>query len=102
MLVIRRLGRRFISTEQIKKYQQEMVKSNPTGLKEYPKTFEQKMILLNDPKTIQLLEVIEYGVKYKSGKKWLPLLLLGLAAFCYFHEKILPVRIIDRYFMISP
>lgn len=31
----------------------------------YPKTFQEKMILVNDPKTVQLLEIVEYGVKYK-------------------------------------
>ena len=60
------------------------------------------MMVLNDPKTIQLIEVVEFGAKYKPGNRLLPVILLAIGAFCALHEKILPIRVIDRLFMISP
>ena len=36
-------------------------------------------MILNDPKSIQLIEVVEFGAQYKPGKKWLPLVLIALA-----------------------
>ena len=50
---------------------------------------------------IQAIEIAEFGVKYKDGNKWLPILLLLAGLFGYIHEKLLPSRVIDRYFMIS-
>lgn len=68
---------------------------------EYPRTFEQKVILLNDPRTIQKLEIVEYGVKYKPGKKYLSLVLALSALIFYINEKQLPEKVIDQYFAIS-
>jgi len=47
-----------ISTEIIKKYQQELVKTNPNLLKEYPKTFQEKAVIINDPKFIQAISIV--------------------------------------------
>ena len=71
-------------------------------MQEYPKTFEQKMMVLNDPKTIQVLQVVEYGAKYKEGKNWLIFVLIAMGLFGYLMQKTVPIRINDRYFMISP
>lgn len=60
------------------------------------------MLIVNDPKTVQLLEIVEYGVKYKQGKIWWPILLIGAGLLGYLFEKILPIRVNDRYFAISP
>lgn len=51
------------------------------------------MIILNDPKTIKLLEVVEFGVKYKKGINWLPLLLISAALAGYLLQKFLPIRV---------
>lgn len=59
-------------------------------------------MIVNDTKTVQLLEVVEFGVKYKKGTNWLPLLLASLALAGYMLDRILPIRVTDRYFMISP
>jgi hypothetical protein len=67
----------------------------------YPRTFEQKVVLLNDPRTIQKLEIVEYGVKYRPGKKYLSLLLALSALFFYINERQLPEKVVDRYFSIS-
>lgn len=40
-------------------------------------------MIVNDPKTVQLLEIVEYGVKYKQGKIWWPILLIGAGLFGY-------------------
>ena len=48
------------------------------------------MIVLNEPKMIQAIEIIEFGVKYKPGKKYLFIFLLAISAFTYFHQQILP------------
>ena len=68
---------------------------------EYPRTFEQKVVFLNDPRTIQKLEIVEYGVKYKPGKKYLSLILLLAGLFFLYNENYLPVKIVDTYFCIS-
>lgn len=81
----RRLAAR-ISTEVIKRdIEKKLANTSKTHLPEYPRTFEQKVILLNDPRTIQKLEIIEYGVKYKPGKKYLTLLLLLSGLFFYYN-----------------
>lgn len=59
-------------------------------------------MVLNHPKTIQLLEIVEFGVKYKKGNNWLPILLVAAALGGYILAKLLPIRVIDRYFMICP
>ena len=59
-------------------------------------------MILNSPNAIQLLEVVEFGVKYKKSNKWFPILLLCFAFSAYLLEKSLPIRVTDRYFMISP
>lgn len=71
-------------------------------MREYPKTFEQKMVILNDPKTIQVLQVVEFGASYKEGKNWLIFVLIAVGLFGYLMQKSVPIRINDRYFMISP
>mgnify|MGYP006869358031 CR=1 FL=1 len=70
-------------------------------MKRYPKTFEEKAIVLNEPKMIQAIEIIEYGVKYKPGKKYLFLFLILISCFTYLHQQILPERIVDGYFAVS-
>ena len=60
------------------------------------------MMILNDPKTIQVLQVVEYGAKYKEGKNWLIFVLIAMGLFGYLMQKTVPIRINDRYFMISP
>ena len=67
----------------------------------YPRTFEQRKVLLNDPRTIHKLEIVEYGVKYRPGKKSLSLLLALSALFFYYNEQQLPEKVLDRYFTIS-
>ena len=59
------------------------------------------MLVLNHPRTTEIIEIIEFGVKYKKGKNWIPLLMLTLALFGWLQQKILPVRINDRYFTVS-
>ena len=59
-------------------------------------------MILNDPKTIQVLQVVEYGAKYKEGKNWLIFVLIAMGLFGYLMQKTVPIRINDRYFMISP
>jgi hypothetical protein len=59
-------------------------------------------MVLNQPTTVQLLEIIEYGVKYKSGNNWLPLILVATALGGYALSKIVPVRAYDRYFTVCP
>lgn len=44
-----------ISTEIIKAHQNQVSKANPMLLKRYPKTFEEKAIVLNEPKMIQAI-----------------------------------------------
>lgn len=91
-----------ISTEIIKRdIEKKLAKTTASHLPEYPRTFEQKVILLNDPRTIQKLEIIEYGVKYKPGKKYLTLLLLLGGLFFYYNEKYVPAKVVDCYFAIS-
>lgn len=70
-------------------------------MKRYPKTFEEKAIVLNEPKMIQAIEIIEHGVKYKPGKKYLFLFLILISCFTYLHQQILPERIVDGYFAVS-
>jgi hypothetical protein len=97
-----RKGRYNISTDIIKRDIEKRLRNPNAGQAlEYPKTFEQKVILLNDPRTIQKLEIVEYGVKYKPGKKYLSLLLALSALFFYINERQLPEKVIDRYFSIS-
>ena len=79
-----------ISTEIIKAHNKQISKANPSLLREYPKTFEGKVIVLNEPKMIQAIEIIEFGVKYKPGKKYLFIFLLAISAFTYLHQQILP------------
>lgn len=51
--------RRRISTEMIKKrVNEELAMGKDRQVPEYPKTFEQKLIYLNDPRTIQKLEIV--------------------------------------------
>jgi hypothetical protein len=59
-------------------------------------------MILNQPKTVQLLEIIEYGVKFKDGSNWLPFLLIFTALGGYTLSKVIPIRVSDRYFMICP
>lgn len=96
------LSRYKISTELIKKQHQELLKKTQINPDIYPKTFEEKAIILNSPKTIQLLQVVEFGTKYKKSNKWFPFLLVGFALGAYLLEKVIPIRVTDRYFMISP
>lgn len=73
-----------ISTALIKRDIENRLKNPSTGgAVAYPKTFEEKVILLNDPRTIQKLEIVEYGVKFKPGKKYLSLLLALSGLFFY-------------------
>ena len=90
-----------ISTQIIKAHQNQVSKANPNLLKRYPKTFEEKAIVLNEPKMIQAIEIIEFGVKYKPGKKYLFLFLILISSFTYLHQQILPERIVDGYFAVS-
>ena len=60
------------------------------------------MMILNDPKTIQVLQVVEFGAKYKEGKNWVIFVLIAIGLFGYLMQKTVPIRINDRYFMISP
>lgn len=73
-----------ISTSIIKSDIENRVK-NPSigGGIAYPKTFEEKVVVLNDPRTIQKLEIVEFGVKFKPGKKYLSLLLALSGLFFY-------------------
>lgn len=50
---------------------------------------------------IQAIEVIEFGVKYKPGKKYLFLFLFLISSFTFLHQQILPERIVDGYFAVS-
>jgi hypothetical protein len=94
--------RRGISTDMIKKrVAEQLAMGKEKQVPEYPRTFEQKIIFLNDPKTIQKLEIVEYGVKYKAGKKYLSLALLLAGVFFYYNEQYLPVKVVDCYFCIS-
>lgn len=79
-----------ISTEIIKAHQNQVSKANPNLLRTYPKTFEEKAIVLNEPKMIQAIEIIEFGVKYKPGKKYLFLFLILISSFTFLHQQILP------------
>lgn len=40
-------------------------------------------MILNSPKTIQLLQVVEFGTKYKKSNKWFPMLLFAFAMGAY-------------------
>ena len=92
-----------ISTELIKKeLERNLKQTGPApSIPEYPRTFEQKLVLLNDPRTIQKLEIVEYGVKYKPSKKYLWALLGLTALFFHLNEQVVPVRVTDTYFAIS-
>ncbi len=91
-----------ISTSLIKRDIENKLR-NPSsgGAVAYPRTFEEKVVLLNDPRTIQKLEIVEYGVKFKPGKKYLSLLLALSGLFFYINERQLPEKVIDHYFAIS-
>ena len=92
---------RLISTELIKQQQKGLERKGGYGLKEYPKTFNQKIQLLNDPRAIQAIELIEFGVKYKKGNKYFIWLILFLAFSLYLEEFQNPIHITDMYFRIS-
>jgi hypothetical protein len=79
-----------ISTEIIKAHHKQISKANPSLLRQYPKTFEGKVIVLNEPKMIQAIQIIEFGAKYKPGKKYLFIFLLAISTFTYFHQQMLP------------
>lgn len=94
-----------INTDLIKKdYQKQMSKTglSEQRMRQYPKTFEEKMMILNDPKTIQVLQVVEFGVKYKKGKNWTIFVLIITGLLGYYLQKNIPIRVNDRYFMVSP
>jgi hypothetical protein len=59
------------------------------------------VVFLNDPRTIQQLEIAEYGVKYRPGKRYLSLLLLLAGLFFYYNQQRLPAKVVDSYFCIS-
>lgn len=59
-------------------------------------------MVVNDPKTIHYLQVVEFGVKYKPGKRWLPILLALFGLVAYVLTKTIPIRVTDRYLTISP
>ena len=96
------MPRSYINTEIIKQYQKELEKTNPSRLNKYPQTFEEKMMVVNHPKTIHYLQVVEFGVKYKPGKRWLPILLALFGLVAYVLTKTIPIRVTDRYLTISP
>ena len=45
---------------------------------------------------------MEFGVKYKEGKVWFIFVLMALGFLGYLFQSSLPIRINDRYFMVSP
>lgn len=56
---------------------------------------------MNEPKMIQAIQIIEFGVKYKPGRKYLFLFMILISCFTYLHQQILPERIVDGYFAVS-
>ena len=79
----------------------ELFKQYKAGLIKRPLTFDEKCIIINDPKMIAHIELVEYGITFKPTRKLLVLmLLLGGVIGTYLYKSV-PSAIGERYFSIS-
>lgn len=72
-----------------------------SGMIRRPLTFDEKCIIINDPKMISHLELVEYGMTFKPTKR-LPIGILIVAGLIITYlYKNTPHPISERYFSIS-
>jgi hypothetical protein len=79
----------------------DLYKKYRSGVLGRPLTFDEKCLIINDPKMIAHVELVEYGMTFKPTNK-LPvlLLLLGGVIITYLYKNT-PHPISERYFSIS-
>ena len=72
-----------------------------SGLMVHPLSFEERCMIINDPKTIAYLEVVEYGITFKPTRK-MPLIVFVVGAVIATSLYLgVPTTISERYFTVS-